>query len=349
MIRLAILADDLTGALDSAAPLAVAGPVPVATTLAALPDALAAAGALGGQVIAVSTRARAVTPAEAARRLRAALAALPPDVAIFKKIDSRLKGNIAAELDCLPDRPLLVAPAIPEFGRIVRDGQVTGFGVDRPIPVAARLGAAAARALIPDTETPDQMAAALRAAPPGAILVGARGLAQALAATLDPTPFHASAPDPAPQPQGPLRLAVGSRDPITLAQIDALRDAWPGLRHVPAPAGRLPQPSGDAGAVLLRIVPGPAEEGLAPDRIAARFARGAAGWLAGAGTLVLSGGETAEMILDHLGIGLLHLRAEALPGLPLCSAAGRVIVTKSGGFGAPDTLVRLCALLSGGA
>jgi uncharacterized protein YgbK (DUF1537 family) len=32
---------------------------------------------------------------------------------------------------------------------------------------------------------------------------------------------------------------------------------------------------------------------------------------------------------------------EALPGLPVSRANGRLIVTKSGGFGAPDSLHRL--------
>lgn len=76
--------------------------------------------------------------------------------------------------------------------------------------------------------------------------------------------------------------------------------------------------------------------------IAESFARTAAAYVAGAATLIVSGGATAESLLDAVGVTRLRLTGEALPGLP-CSRAGRLtIVTKSGGFGDPDALVRLC-------
>ena len=75
--------------------------------------------------------------------------------------------RLDAELAALPDRPLLVAPAIPAFGRVVRQGRVEGFGVATPIEIAPLLGARAADALIPDTETEAAMEAALAAAPEG--------------------------------------------------------------------------------------------------------------------------------------------------------------------------------------
>ena len=59
--------------------------------------------------------------------------------------------------------------------------------------------------------------------------------------------------------------------------------------------------------------------------------------------LVLSGGATAQVILERLGIDVLELVGEALPGLPLARANGLTFVTKSGGFGSEDTLERLLA------
>ena len=163
-LRLAIVADDLTGALDSAAAFAaVPGGVAVATGPAALASALAA----GPGVVAVSTGSREIAADAARDRVARVLSALPPGVRVFKKIDSRLKGNIAAELSALPGA-LLAAPAIPEFGRIVQAGRLSGFGVDLPLDVAAALGAEAARATIPDTVDAAGMAAALAAAPAGA-------------------------------------------------------------------------------------------------------------------------------------------------------------------------------------
>ncbi len=40
---------------------------------------------------------------------------------VFKKIDSQLRGNVAAEVGAL-DGDVMVAPALPVEGRIVRGG-----------------------------------------------------------------------------------------------------------------------------------------------------------------------------------------------------------------------------------
>ena len=63
---------------------------------------------------------------------------------MFKKIDSRLKGNIISRTRRTPFRSALVAPAIPDFGRIVNAGHVQGFGVDIPISSREKLGRHAA-------------------------------------------------------------------------------------------------------------------------------------------------------------------------------------------------------------
>ncbi|MEZ5480513.1 MAG: nucleotide-binding domain containing protein [Thiolinea sp.] len=57
--------------------------------------------------------------------------------------------------------------------------------------------------------------------------------------------------------------------------------------------------------------------------------------------LILSGGATAESILEVLGVSVLTLQGELLPGIPLSMGAAWRIVTKSGGFGKPDALNQL--------
>lgn len=47
--------------------------------------------------------------------------------------------------------------------------------------------------------------------------------------------------------------------------------------------------------------------------------------------------------MEQLGISVLELLGEALPGLPIARAGGLTVVTKSGGFGDPDTLSTLLA------
>jgi uncharacterized protein YgbK (DUF1537 family) len=58
----------------------------------------------------------------------------------------------------------------------------------------------------------------------------------------------------------------------------------------------------------------------------------------GASTLLLSGGATAEAVLSKMGITRFRLMGECLPGLALAHAEGHCIITKSGGFGGPETL-----------
>ena len=214
---LAIIADDLTGALDSAAPFAGRG---LHTEVVLQPDAITDALARIPAVLSINTGARDMPPQEAQRATVAALASLPAGTTLFKKVDSRLKGNITAELDVTPFRSALVAPAIPDFGRIVRSGCVEGFGVDVPIAVADRLGRHARHCSIPDTCSQQEMQVALRAAQADGcdLLIGARGLADALAQQMTGMMDG----QPADLPKGAALFVIGSRDPITLSQVDEL-------------------------------------------------------------------------------------------------------------------------------
>jgi len=62
------------------------------------------------------------------------------------------------------------------------------------------------------------------------------------------------------------------------------------------------------------------------------------------GGLVMTGGETARAILDEIGIRRLRLLGEVESGLPFSIADGWTrplpVLTKAGGFGSPQTLVR---------
>ncbi|MCB1491623.1 MAG: four-carbon acid sugar kinase family protein, partial [Rhodobiaceae bacterium] len=169
---LAIIADDLTGALDAAAPFAASrGGVVVATHPAALDAALARTP----DIVSISTRSREIAPEVARDIVAGVLAALPPGTPVLKKIDSRMKGNIAAELEAFGEGPKLVIPAIPDLGRVVRDGALVGFGADEPIPIRPALGRFADNAIVPDIADAADIAWAVAAAPSGTVFVGARG------------------------------------------------------------------------------------------------------------------------------------------------------------------------------
>lgn len=329
---LAIVADDLTGALDAAAPFAARGMhVEVALAGAAIDGALRQ----NPDVLSINLGSREQS-GEAARQLAAAaLAALPSKTRLFKKIDSRLKGHIAAELDVIPFRSALVAPAIPAFGRHVTGGCVRGFGVESPISVRERLGRHSDRSTIPDMSTDAEMRASLEDAERAGVelLIGARGLAEALAARMSGDAVARAADISA----GPLLFVIGSRDPITLAQIDVLRRSVT-TRYLAAPNGRLVDAKDDGSAItLVQAVPG--EGQISSEAVSEALAESICPNLArSAGIMLLSGGATAEAVLRKMDIQRFRLLGECLPGLGLAEVDGRCIIAKSGGFGSPDTL-----------
>lgn len=338
---LAILADDLTGALDSAAPFAGRG---LRTEIALERGAIASILADQPDVLSINLNTREIGEDAARAATAEVLALLPAGTRLFKKVDSRLKGNIIAELDAIAFSRALVAPAIPEFDRIVEAGHVTGFGIDTPISIPEKLGHHAACAVMPDTRSPADMDGVLQMAENhGAdLLIGARGLAEALARRMTE---RREAATPA-IPKGAATFVIGSRDPITLAQIDTLRAAQP-LHYLAAPNGRLVAPP-DPEATLTLIQATPGLQQADPQSVAEALADGLKGPLSGRdGTLLLSGGATAEAVLRKLGFLRLRLHGECLPGLGLASAQGRCIIAKSGGFGRPETLRTIADMVLG--
>ena len=335
-----LIADDLTGALDSCAPFAALGRV---ACVSVAPSAIRAALALAPEVLSVNLGTRELHPDAARARAEAMMRELhplaPPGTIWFKKIDSRLKGPIAAEIAgiaaVLPVGRVVLCPAIPELGRQVSQGVLQGSGLARGLPVAATVGLDLP-CDVPDATSDADLDRLVAGLAPGSLMAGARGLASALARRLCP----GRGPVDARMAQGPLGIAVGSRDPVTLAQVDRLV-ATAGIVPVPAPDGQVPAATGP-GAFLVQATPGSGADGAV---VAARLADGVARRVAGLRTLVLTGGETAAAVLSALGVGVLRVQGEVLPGLPLCRAADRPdlpdLVTKSGGFGPPDTLLRL--------
>ncbi len=143
MPPLHLIADDLTGALDSAA--AFAGPArPVAVHWDGVPAGLAA-----GVSVALDTGTRDIGDAAAARRRVTALATRLPaggGALRFAKLDSLLRGHGAAEIAAwmAVDRPdhCIVAPAFPFQGRVTRGGRQHVRGAEGWTAVATDLAAA---------------------------------------------------------------------------------------------------------------------------------------------------------------------------------------------------------------
>ncbi|MEO5832477.1 MAG: four-carbon acid sugar kinase family protein [Nakamurella sp.] len=124
MIRIAVIADDLSGAVESAASflLRTTRIIVTLTARSGSPPELA----VDADVQVLDTDSRELTAAASADRAASAAAAVIDVPVVVKKIDSLLRGHIAAELQALRvTRPhLIVAPALPATGRTVRDGRV---------------------------------------------------------------------------------------------------------------------------------------------------------------------------------------------------------------------------------
>ncbi|MFP3896039.1 MAG: four-carbon acid sugar kinase family protein [Anaerolineales bacterium] len=116
-MRLGIIADDLTGAMDTGLQFGKRG----VETLVALdrqdiPEA---------RVVVVDTDSRAVRASEARERMLAVAPRLEKRL-LYKKVDSTMRGNVGYELrallDTLKPRAIVVAPAFPQGGRTTRWG-----------------------------------------------------------------------------------------------------------------------------------------------------------------------------------------------------------------------------------
>jgi uncharacterized protein YgbK (DUF1537 family) len=117
-----VVADDLTGAMDTGQGFAQRGRA-VRVVLAG--DDGEERPTADADVLAVDTDGRDRPASDAARRVRAAIAAHPAPL-VYKKVDSTLRGNVVAEVDAALDATgadlAVVAPAFPATGRTTVDG-----------------------------------------------------------------------------------------------------------------------------------------------------------------------------------------------------------------------------------
>jgi uncharacterized protein YgbK (DUF1537 family) len=334
MLSVLTIADDLTGALEAGAKFAERGIRSAVTTRRVLPSGYAAA--------VLDTETRHVAPAEA----EGAIAALPlSDAAlVYKKTDSTLRGNIAAELRALsralPDSCIAYLPAYPALGRTVREGRLyvdgvpvdrTAFGEDVLNPIAGSSIAAMLGEGLPctvyDGESEDDLGAAMAAVLADArcrIVAGPASVAAELAARLD------LAREPAaPFPAVRRCLVVNG----SLHEASARQVAFALERGCISDAPDAP----------WRLLASPACPDMHPLEIAAETGDLVCACLE-AGTfdaIMVFGGDTAFGILEALGRPLLEPVGEIVTGVPVSRVAGRNLhlITKAGGFGG-DALIR---------
>jgi len=316
MTRLRLLADDLTGALDSAARF-----VPLTGAVAVTWSDVAAAGSA-----AIDSGTRDMSP-EWARKTVAELALLlDGGEPAFKKIDSLLRGHVAVELAACMRRfdHCVLAPAFPFQGRItrngrqfVRDGEVwRDVGVD----LSSELGARGIVANMRDAETDadlDAIVAEGRRLAGRVLWCGTGGLAGALAG-------HRAVPRPVlPQP---ILALIGSDHSVSRAQVAA----------VPPDLHR---------SVVICDIPPATDRLQARERINRTFSA-VLQRVERPGTLFVTGGHTLRDLSDALGVTRLDVDGEIEPGVPTSVMRGGAwdgqrVVSKSGAFGDTGFLAAL--------
>ncbi|MEO3472001.1 four-carbon acid sugar kinase family protein [Roseomonas sp. CAU 1739] len=351
---LRLLADDLTGALDTAAELTgLCGPVPVGWD---------GADHSAGGSLALDSGTREASRAVATARVRALAPALRGADIAFKKIDSLLRGQVAAELaTCIESGAwphVVLAPAFPAQGRITRggavlvrqpDGRFSGIAPDLPGLLAAegllaRPGDPSAP-LQPGLSVFDaahdadlaRIVARGRGTAGPVLWCGSGGLARALAGSTTAGASTAL--------RGPVLGLFGSDQPATARQLAACGDRAIAVAAGDGPtAARIARMMDTAGVAMVSVaLPDGLDRAAAALRIAAVMA-GLTRHLPQPGTLIVAGGETLRAICDALGARGLEATGIVAPGVPRSVMRGGAwdgapIVSKSGAFGG-DTLWR---------
>jgi 4-hydroxythreonine-4-phosphate dehydrogenase len=262
--RVGIVADDLTGAADTA--VAFLQAQMAASVRFSRPDLVQELASIPSGAIALDSGTRSSDAASAESAVGAWSTAFRRagfDI-LYKKVDSLLRGHVAAEVRAAmrgwaASSVALVAPAFPAVGRTTRGGRLMVDGRARPAAPAmadlfagtaavstidldvvrgaalsghVREASARSSVIICDAETDADLAriveAGLTVEQP-LVWVGSGGLAQALARDIrEPVP---SRPIARPRVLGPILAVVGSLTDIARAQ--ARRLVAEGVTHVP--------------------------------------------------------------------------------------------------------------------
>ncbi|MBA7632227.1 D-threonate kinase [subsurface metagenome] len=405
---LGIVADDLTGAMDSSGYFASLGFSTVVILDPGFPST--------ADVMVITTNSRAEDPGTARERVRQAVRSLAGRV-IYKKIDSTLRGNIGVELEVaieeLAGEKAVVAPAFPAVGRTTVAGMLlvngvavteTQFANDPILPVKEshipslleqstkhQVGCVSVEDVEAGPESlyrkisemPQDIvvcdvtaqthltviAQAAALAKGSWLLCGSGGLARELHLLLTKV-AKAGRVKSASLASGPALVVVGTRNQVAANQLLKARDEL-GLPILNLALEHLSQ-----GDVLLGKVGSILEEadslldqgkGLALSSTFSQYAPASkhtipvlmaeivTGILASrkfAG-LFLSGGDIAVEVCRRLSVSAIWVHGEVEPGVPAGELIGGQrqgmrVVTKAGGFGTEEALVKSILYLEKG-
>jgi len=350
MLSLKLLADDLTGALDTSAEFVGAcGPFDVVWST----DSLASAR----RSFAIDSGTRECDAREAATIVRRTAPRLEGADIAYKKIDSLLRGPWVAEVEACLQSGLwdvcIVAPAFPHQGRITRGGRqyqrmpdgswseagppiIDGFrGCGLDAKLTSRSEALRKGVNIFDAERDDDLdrIAQIGCNFSGRVLwCGSGGLAAALARGSDVSVST--------QLKTPLLGIFGSDHAVTAAQLSQCAAVVLRSDDVGADIDEIKQALG-RGAALIRLeISGAVSRTEAARHFASELAHLAQA-IDPPRTLVIAGGETLKAQMLAVEARALRVIGRLEPGLPKSVIqggpwAGVDVISKSGAFGPPD-------------
>jgi uncharacterized protein YgbK (DUF1537 family) len=349
---LGVLADDLTGALGSAARLKAGGLEPVLVWRPGdLPDGFRPRAVVVDMRTRDAPHGPRATAAEWAGRLRELGCER-----YEQRIDSTLRGHPAEELAGLldgaglGDAPVVAVPAWPDAGRVCVGG--VQRGASREIDVAQTLFGRPAAVVRPEGLAPALAGGADRVVVDGetdADLLAAARAVEALEApvvTASPGGWLQYHPLAARADTGFVLVVLGSNTALNHRQARALAQArelteagdWDGL-------------AAGGGTIVVTTIAGADPDDLRRDPLIADRAADEAAALLGAAHerglrcrgVVASGGHMASRLVDALGAQRLAVDREVAPLCPRGTVAGGAwsglaVITKGGLVGADDTL-----------
>jgi D-threonate/D-erythronate kinase len=403
-VQIAIIADDLTSATDGGIQFARVGFRSVVTL-----DCLNVSQLAGWPVVCVDADSRAKTTVAAAGSIATCVRALRGRHLLYKTVDSTLRGHIASELRAAQRESgrsrTVFAPAFPANGRTTRGGRQfldgvplseTAFSHDPSHPITedhipsiltrggftgirvlsraalrdrAALDAAFedASCVVADAETDEDLEILVHAvdSPRDVLWVGSPGLARALGLSVARQASNAPTGGIARR----LIVAVGSLNPVSRRQLDALRrgldsvvievDASSALEN-PGSAARIalesaPAAQAAAGAevvIVTSTATNAGSAGAAMVHVAEAIARVVESLHCDHpfDGFILTGGDTAVSVVRRLGATGIELESEFAPGVAVGNFFGNTsarVLTKAGGFGDDAALVRACQFLRG--
>jgi uncharacterized protein YgbK (DUF1537 family) len=349
---LRLLADDLTGALDTAAEfVGMCGPIDVVSGWA-LPSQIP-------QSVAIDSETRECSKIESLAAVDRLAPLLRDGDLAYKKIDSLLRGFWAAELGaCLRSghwRSCILAPAFAYQGRRTFDGQQYARAHDGSwsrvgdtlLAQLEREGVTASRGRLAggpksglsvfDAENEvdlDRVVDIGKRAPGPVLWCGSGGLAGALARDNE-----------APSSRGmrhPILGVFGSDHPTTIAQLAACKSVVTMLSENDASNADIVRNklATDVVVMVAFDLPGGLGRLDAAKRIACELERLTVD-LEPPGTLIVAGGETLKAVCLAVEARALKVTGRVFPGLPRSTIQGGRwdgvdVISKSGAFGPPD-------------